>query len=161
MPTKATATSCSESSSVPAGIIPRLAALVYDLLAVVAIALLVTGMALAVAKLMQVTGFLVVADDVALTNSLSNSITYQLWLWLSIVSFYSFFWTHGGQTIGMRVWKLRLQNRDGSAISLTQALIRLATAAFGLGNIAVIFDPQQRAFQDMWAGCEMVKVSRV
>lgn len=139
-----------------AGLFRRLAALVYDILPVSAVALLVTGLALALARALQLSGMISVHNDVELTAMLSNSIAFQVLLWFSILYFYTWFWTHGGQTIGMRVWRLRVQNTDASPISMTQACIRLATAAFGLGNLAVPFDPQKRAFQDIWAKCEVV-----
>jgi len=144
------------NSIAPAGFLRRFAALIYDVLAVAAIALLVTGLSLGLAKLLQSTGVLTATDDVALTSTLSNSISFQLLLWAAIIGFYTWFWTHGGQTIGMRVWRLRVQNTNGTTITITQAFIRLGTAAFGLGNIAVLFDPKKRAFQDIWAKCEVV-----
>ncbi|MGL5303961.1 MAG: RDD family protein, partial [Aeromonas sp.] len=70
-------------------------------------------------------------------------------------------WTHLGQTIGMRAWRMRIQNEDGSPIRVTQALIRLATSAFGLGNLMCVFNRQRpRAFQDIWAECEVVVLSK-
>lgn len=39
--------------------------------------------------------------------------------------FYAWFWTHGGQTLGMRAWKLKLVTVDGAGpISWLQALKR-------------------------------------
>ncbi|EDK28226.1 hypothetical protein VSWAT3_21145 [Vibrionales bacterium SWAT-3] len=56
----------------------------------------------------------------------------------------------------MRAWKLRVQNKDGSAITVTQALIRLGTSGFGLANLCVPLDPQKRGFHDIWAKTEVV-----
>ena len=67
-----------------------------------------------------------------------------------------FFWIRAGQTLGIRAWRLMIINEDGSPISLTQALIRLATSLFGLGNLTVPIDPNKRAFQDMWAKTQVV-----
>jgi uncharacterized RDD family membrane protein YckC len=38
--------------------------------------------------------------------------------------FFGWFWTHGGQTLGMRAWKLRLVNNDGTTINWLQAALR-------------------------------------
>ncbi|MEZ9418129.1 RDD family protein, partial [Vibrio sp. 10N.286.49.E1] len=46
--------------------------------------------------------------------------------------------------------------KDGSAITVTQALIRLGTSGFGLANLCVPFDPQKRGFHDIWAKTEVV-----
>ena len=70
---------------------------------------------------------------------------YSAWLALVICGFYTWFWTRAGQTIGMRAWRLRIQNVDGSNIRITQALIRLATSTFGLGNPALRVQPRAAA----------------
>ena len=38
--------------------------------------------------------------------------------------FYGWFWTHGGQTLGMRAWKLKLTTEDDKSIGWTLALKR-------------------------------------
>lgn len=43
--------------------------------------------------------------------------------------FFGWFWTHGGQTLGMRAWKLRLQRADGGAVAWWQALVRFLLAS--------------------------------
>ena len=50
--------------------------------------------------------------------------------YLLVVSFVFFGWfsTHGGQTLGMRAWKLRLQQRNGNPVSWHQAALRFITA---------------------------------
>ena len=42
--------------------------------------------------------------------------------------FYAGFWTHGGQTLGMKTWKIKLLHENGQAISWGQALLRYLTA---------------------------------
>lgn len=51
-------------------------------------------------------------------------------LYLLAVSFffYGWFWTHGGQTLGMRSWKVYLFSNDGSPITWYQASVRFITA---------------------------------
>ncbi|HHA18540.1 MAG: RDD family protein [Gammaproteobacteria bacterium] len=38
--------------------------------------------------------------------------------------FYGWFWTHGGQTLGMRSWKVRIITIDGSDLTWQRAFIR-------------------------------------
>ncbi len=38
--------------------------------------------------------------------------------------FFGWFWTHGGQTIGMRTWRLRVVCMDGSPVGWRRALVR-------------------------------------
>lgn len=57
------------------------------------------------------------------------------WIGLGLVfistwCFYSYFWTHGGKTLGMAVWKFEIYSLQGGKINLYQTLIR-----FGLNLI--------------------------
>lgn len=47
--------------------------------------------------------------------------------------FFGWFWTHGGQTLGMRAWRLRLRRADGHAPRWTSALARYATMLVSWG----------------------------
>ena len=51
-------------------------------------------------------------------------------LYLLVVSgfFYSWFWMHGGQTLGMRAWKVHLVGQQQHDISWKQAIIRFVVA---------------------------------
>ncbi len=40
--------------------------------------------------------------------------------------FYGWFWTHGGQTLGMRSWKVYLMTTDNSEISWQRAFVRFS-----------------------------------
>ena len=53
-----------------------------------------------------------------------------LWLLFWIVGFYSFFWCYAGQTLGMKAWRLRVQNSDGSKLRTTQGIVRALSALF-------------------------------
>lgn len=86
---------------------------------------------------------------------------YTGYLAVVIVSFFTYFWCQAGQTLGMRAWKLRIQNKDGSNIRPTQAMIRMATSAFGLGNLLAPFSKTNQSFQDAMADCEMVVLPKV
>jgi len=54
--------------------------------------------------------------------------------------FYASFWVHGGQTLGMHVWHIRIEQMDGSPISWKQALIRFVTGlpAWGMLILGLI-----------------------
>jgi len=41
-----------------------------------------------------------------------------------IFVFFAWFWTHGGQTLGMRAWRLRILQRDGQPLNWRLALFR-------------------------------------
>jgi len=50
--------------------------------------------------------------------------TYIFFVWYG---FYAWFWTHGGQTLGMRSWKIKLITDAGEPLSLWHALLRFIT----------------------------------
>ncbi len=143
----------------PAGLFRRLAALCYDALIIIAVEMLAVGIVIATMEALLFLNMLNYGHYIDASDLLSHhpvwSPIFHSYVVIVWVGFFAFFWTKG-QTLGMRAWKLRVQNIDGSPISYTQALIRLFTSAFGLGNLTVLIDPRKRAFQDMWAKCEVV-----
>lgn len=48
----------------------------------------------------------------------------SIYLLSVIFLFNAWFWTHGGQTLGMKTWRIRLAQENGEAISWGQALLR-------------------------------------
>lgn len=135
------------SGSIPAGpsLWRRLAAAVYDLLVVVAILMVLTGLVLA-------------------ARAGSPFDPRSVWFrGLLIVGWWAYFawsWTHGGQTLGMRAWRLDLVRRDGAAVSLWQATLRfagawLSVAAAGLGFLWVLVDRERLAWHDRFSGTEL------
>lgn len=76
--------------------------------------------------------------------------------------FQGWFWTHGGQTLGMRAWNLRLLAEDGGPVSWKQAALRYACGLggmvlFGLGYFWVWIDPGKRAWHDLASGTRLVR----
>lgn len=70
----------------------------------------------------------------------SSRIYMSFYLLFVAYVFFAWFWTHGGQTLGMRVWKQKLMSLDGKTISWQQAFIRFITGlpAWGLFIIGLI-----------------------
>jgi len=74
--------------------------------------------------------------------------------------FFVFFWAKSGQTLGMKAWRLRLQNQDGTRISKTTGIKRLLPTLLGLGNLTVIFDRKNKlSLQDRLTDTEIVVLS--
>lgn len=88
-------------------------------------------------------------------------------------------WRRGGQTLGMRPWRIRVTRDDGGTPTLQQALIRVLVAAAPLVLLLLapvlglratswtllavwacwfavaVFDPRRRALHDIAAGTEV------
>ncbi len=152
------------TNSIKAGALRRFGALFYDGLMVIAVIMAATALFLGIVNILSsyevlsLSGYLDMSDYVTRHPTVSPIFTaYVFMVW---AGFFAFFWCRSGQTIGMRAWRLRVQNSDGTLITFTQALIRFATGLFGLGNLTVWIDPDKRAFQDIWAKTEVVIVPK-
>ncbi|QIB50988.1 RDD family protein [Pseudomonas sp. OIL-1] len=80
---------------------------------------------------------------------------------LSLLAFFGLFWTLKGQTLGMQVWRLRVQQPDGRSITWKQAVIRFAVAipawlCGGLGVLWALWDKDGRSWQDIASGSRLV-----
>jgi uncharacterized RDD family membrane protein YckC len=85
----------------------------------------------------------------------------QLYLLLIAFAFFGWFWVHGGQTLGMRAWRLRLVSADGGPVSWKQAAIRFAAAllswsCLGLGFFWALIDREKRAWHDRLSGTRLI-----
>jgi uncharacterized RDD family membrane protein YckC len=88
------------------------------------------------------------------------------WFALGIVAvamaFFCWFWVHGGQTVGMRAWRIRVVCDDGRPLKWPRAVARFAAALVavlpaGLGLWWSIFDARQRGWHDRWTGTRVVR----
>ena len=66
------------------------------------------------------------ADNLS-TTEFSGPVFYS-YLFLVTWFFFAWFWIHGGQTLGLRTWSLRLQTEDGFALNWAQTLLRFLIA---------------------------------
>lgn len=48
----------------------------------------------------------------------------QYWLFLVVGVYFVWFWTHGGQTLAMKTWRIRLVSAQGLRVSLLVAIAR-------------------------------------
>lgn len=145
-----------------AGLIRRLAAMVYDSL-------------LCIALLMTTTGLYMLASNAvvgserykAMTESgqtLNDPLLSSL-LFIVLFLFFGFFWTKNGQTLGMQAWRLRVQNEDGSSLTWNQALLRflmagVSTAGFGLGYFWMLIDKKDRTWQCLFSKSIIVRIPK-
>ncbi|KOO12800.1 hypothetical protein AKJ18_21965 [Vibrio xuii] len=144
----------------PAGLFRRLGALFYDGLIIIAVEMMAAGIIIAILHALMAMGIFDVGGYADVSDFLTNhpiwSPVYTAYLAFVWIYFFVFFWTRAGQTLGMRAWKLHLRSNDGTAISVTQALIRIGTSGFGLANFTVPLDPHKRGFHDIWAKTQVV-----
>lgn len=135
-----------EASLPPAGLMRRLGALLYDSLLLLALLLFATAAVLPFTH----------GEALAAGNR-----WFSAYLLLVSWLFFGWFWTHGGQTLGMRAWRIRVQALDGAPITARQALIRLLVAVpswllLGLGFLWLLADRDRRTWYDQASRTRLV-----
>ncbi|MFC0445292.1 RDD family protein [Pseudidiomarina halophila] len=144
-----------------AGFGRRIAAWVYDLLVAVAVIMLSSALALGFAALLTGSGWMTLPEGMDHAGWLNSSPLYGIYILTVLGFFFGWFWRRSGQTLGMRAWRLKVQQPNGARITNKQAFIRVLTCAFGLGNLWVLVDfKNRRAWHDYAAGTELVTLSK-
>jgi uncharacterized RDD family membrane protein YckC len=143
------------AESVPhhASLLRRVAAGAYDLLPLVALWMIATALVL------PLTG------GAGVTPQSPGYRAYQAWLLAVAFAYYGVSWRHGGQTIGMRAWRLRVVRDDGGPLGWRAVVVRFAVAllslaTLGAGVFAALFDARRRMWHDVAAGTEVVLVPK-
>ncbi len=84
----------------------------------------------------------------------------QCYLLVVAFGFFGWFWTHGGQTLGMRAWRIRLVASRGETVDWARAGRRFAAAllswaCLGLGFLTVLTRHDRLAWHDRLSGTEL------
>ncbi len=146
-----------------AGLMRRLAAMFYDSLLCIALMMVVTLFYQQVLlRLLYGSDQLKVLAD---AGRLDIDPLLSTLLLFSLFSFFAKFWTHNGQTLGMQVWGIRIQNSDGRAIDLWQALLRFLIAivsllCLGMGYWWMLIDKQKRTWHDIYSESQAVQLPK-
>lgn len=135
----------------PAGLLRRLGALLYDTLLLLALFMVAT------AVMLPLTG----GEAITPADNPALEFVYRVVLVVLLVGFYGLFWTRRGQTLGMASWRLRVERDDGSLLTWPDTARRLAAAtvsltAAGLGFLWILVDPERRAWHDRWTHTRVV-----
>jgi len=136
-----------------AGLFKRLMALVYDGLVVIAILFLASALAMALV------GLFMGSEAITEQQVLVENPIYFAWLILCWFSYYSWCWQRGGQTLGMKAWRLKLVTDDNNTIAYKYALIRFFSCLFGLANFWVLL-PGKRGWHDILSHTNIVIIDR-
>jgi len=130
------------------GLVRRLMAIIYDLFLLLALLLVATITAM-------------ILNQGTIESGHHFHPIFSIYLLIISFAFYGWFWTHGGQTLGMKTWKMKLQQENGQPVTWPLALIRFITAliswsAAGLGFFWSLLHPQRRTWHDIASKCVLV-----
>ncbi|WP_150301251.1 RDD family protein [Pseudomonas profundi] len=141
------------------GLLRRIASAFYDFLLSLAMIMVLT-LAYQQGVLRQIYGPDIL-QSMSESGALDQDPILSIIMLLSLVAFFGLFWTLKGQTLGMQVWRLRVQQPDGRSITWKQAAIRFAAAipawlCGGLGVLWALWDKDGRSWQDIASGSRLV-----
>ena len=124
----------------------RLAAMVYELLLIVAVLFIASFVFL------------------RLTGDAQNGwkqYLFQVYLVGVLFVYFSTFWRRSGQTLAMKTWRIKLVDREGALITLPRAALRFMLALLGLSAFGVSigwawFDADRQFLHDRLAKTRLV-----
>jgi uncharacterized RDD family membrane protein YckC len=155
MPDPSGASQSEQRAVSSAGLLRRLAAIFYDTLLVAALLMFVTWL------LLPLTG----GRPIAAESPHWWMLAYRALLLASVVAYFGFFWTRGGQTLGMRAWRIRVVRNNGATLGWREAGVRLAAAllsalAAGLGYLWALVDREGLTWHDRLSRTRIVMTAR-
>jgi uncharacterized RDD family membrane protein YckC len=125
----------------------RLIAIIYDLLLLFAVL------------------FFAAIPPVVLIEDVASHYLFSIYLYLITFFFYGWFWTHGGQTLGLRAWRLKVISKNEERVTWKQALIRYLAAClswilFGTGFLWALFDGQKQTLHDHASKTQLIRLPK-
>jgi len=133
----------------PVGLIKRLFIMFYD--AILLIALLFFASML-------------VAVPLEITQEHPLYPAYIFYIHVVAYVFFGWCWTHGGQTLGAKTWKIKLISDSGNTVTWKQSLLRylgslLCWLTLGLGFLWCYTNKERLAWNDLISKTRLTRVS--
>jgi uncharacterized RDD family membrane protein YckC len=136
----------------PCSLLRRLAAMIYDGLLVIALLMVAAAAAVVPAGLL----FLPEGADFPASDPF-----FRLYLIVVWWAYFAVSWRQGGQTVGMRAWRIQLLADQGGPIGWAASAGRflmafVSAAAVGLGYLWSLFEPERRCWHDIASGSRLM-----
>ena len=92
-----------------------------------------------------------------------DQIGFPLYLLFVAYLFYVWFWTHGGQTLGLKAWKLKVCTQEGADITWIQATLRFLVAilswlCLGAGFFWGLTSKSRHCWHDTFSKTRLIKL---
>lgn len=127
----------------------RLGAFVYDMMIIVALLMVSTGVVT-----------MVFNHGEAVEGPL-----FQSFLFVLLYLFLSYFWMRNGQTLGMLAWRLRVQTTEGERLNFIKCLLRyivgwVSLLACGVGFLWMFISKRKMTWHDIASGTHVVELPK-
>jgi uncharacterized RDD family membrane protein YckC len=95
----------------------------------------------------------------------ATRIILQIYLLFVCATYFVWFWLHGGQTLPMKTWQIRLLTRTGTPAGLGQGILRFSIALLGIacagfGLLWALWDRDRQFLHDRISGTRLVQLPR-
>ena len=90
---------------------------------------------------------------------------FRIYLLGVMAAYFCWFWCKSGQTLAMKTWRIKLQNRNGQLLSIVQAPQRFVVALLGiaLGGLSIwwaLFDRDHQFLHDRLLGTRLIEIPK-
>jgi uncharacterized RDD family membrane protein YckC len=138
----------SKPSARPARLGWRILSLIYDSLPMIPLVMLTSA------------AFVWLHGGRTVENALGFALLQLLAMWALVGLYFVLSWRRGGQTMGMRPWRVRVLASDGKPATLSALWLRylVATLTPGLCLLWCLVDGERRGLHDLASGTVFVRM---
>ena len=135
--------------AVPAHLGWRLLALLYDAVIALALVFVISALALAVKP----------DHRPVEPGSIAAAVEFFA-LWATLGTYAVVSWRRGGQTIGMKPWRLKVLTAEGKQAPWRRLILRYTVVSLSLGSTLLwcLFDAERRGVHDIVSGTLLVRL---
>ncbi len=125
-----------------------MAIMVYDFFIVISLLMLATMLAM-------FAGF---GDRTAMQDPVYTAYLLSIWFF-----YLTWCWHKGGMTVGMRAWRVKIEDENGNRPGWGKSTIRflaalLSAAAMGIGFAWALVDSRNRTWHDILSGTHLIRL---
>jgi uncharacterized RDD family membrane protein YckC len=131
----------------------RLAAWIYDLLGAIAVFILALVIGYLVIYLLSLPW---IENGQQVSDGLYRNPLWAIYLLACVQYYYVWCWVKGGQTVGMKTWRLKLCKSNGSHLTWKEAYLRSLLSFGGIAHLFSLVDKEKRGWHDLAVNSRVV-----
>ena len=154
-----------EQPLVPAGVLPRLMAMLYDAMLLFALLCMATLLAVLVTGKLDPNIPEASSKVMHEADPLLAGLGFQLYLVAVVIGFYCLFWRKNGQTLGMQAWRIQVQTQHGDKPGWLRCIARCLAAVISiapgfLGYFWIWVDKENCSWHDRLTGTRVMRLPK-